>query len=105
MLAALHVHGVHPRDAVVAVVAGASRRRVALAELCDERRVVDERPGHLNQLESRVQHPVDALAADKPPDVDQRTFQGGPEFLGVFEEIALLEGELFIIKGPHQRMK
>ena len=81
------------------MVAGATCRRVAFAELVDERRIVHQRPGHLHQFEPGVQRPVDALAADESPDIDERPFQLGPELLGVFQEVALFEGELFYHKG------
>ena len=100
MLAAFHVHRVHPRDAVVAVVAAAACRGVALAELVYERRVVDQRPGHLHQFEPCVQRLVDPFAAHQPADIYQRAFQLGAEFLGVFQEIALLEGKLPDHEGP-----
>ena len=91
---------VHPGDAVVAVVALAAGRPVALAELVDESRVVDQRAGHLHEFESGAEGAFDSFAADEPADVDERALQCFAEFFGIFEEVALAEGELLDHEGP-----
>ena len=81
------------------MVALAAGRRVAFAELVDECRVVDQRAGHLHEFETGAEGPLDAFAADQPADVDQRTLQRCAELFGIFEEVALLEGELLDHQG------
>ena len=88
---ALHVVVPDAGHAVVGVTAAALGAD-SVTELVDEIGVVDQRTGHLHELEACVEHPVDGRHGVDAADKCQGHFQFPAEADRVIEEEGLLEG-------------